>query len=134
MTDTTAPTGAIEAKTDRELLELAAKAAGYAVEIKDGKACAYGEWLPSTNEPDAGIYWNPLLHNGDALMLAVKLALFVHQVPPGGGDDAFSNAGRVIGDSDDAKLHEAYEFHNGDPYAATRRAIVRAAAAIGRSL
>jgi hypothetical protein len=85
--------------TDRELLELAAKAAGYwAAEFN----CPAN--LP---RPD----WNPLTDDGDALRLAVKLNLWEAVC------DGYQHA-----DSSDS-----------DPYAATRRAIVRAAAEIGRS-
>jgi hypothetical protein len=85
--------------TDRELLELAAKAAGYwAAEFN----CPAN--LP---RPD----WNPLTDDGDALRLAVALGLTARMSYNG----------------------QDYEAANKDPYAATRRAIVRAAAEIGRS-
>jgi len=92
--------------TDRELLELAAKAAG--IEIK----CVLGEtfWKPD------GIPWNPLTDDADALRLAVKLRITPHI--DGNLTDAESTAGF------------ATEPHFNDPYAATRRAIVRAAAAL----
>ena len=89
--------------TDRELLELAAKAAGNGFVIG---------------------YWNPLTDDGDALRLAVKLSLDVLQNPMG-------QTTRCIVMGDDAQECEVLEDYNGDPYAATRRAIVRAAAAIG---
>jgi hypothetical protein len=89
--------------TDRELLELAAKAAGNGFVIG---------------------YWNPLTDDGDALRLAVKLSLDVLQNPVGQTTCCI-----VMGD--DAQECEVLEDYNGDPYAATRRAIVRAAAAIG---
>jgi hypothetical protein len=54
-------------------------------------------------------YWNPLTDDGDALRLAVKLDLFFM--------------------TDNVGLHEAR-----DDIAATRRAIVRAAAKIGKEL
>ena len=95
-------------KTDRELLELAARAAG----VKDFVFCA------ETGAPfDAVGYWNPLADDGDALRLAVKLGMLVDVT-------AFSVTAIVNG------TISAQEKHNGDPYAATRRAIVRAAAAI----
>lgn len=104
--------------TDRELLELAAKAAGYQMNIvrsqeKDGTVTFYME--PSN------LYWNPLIDDGDALRLAVKLRLEVaiHETETGVIN------GNLIG---------GIEKHNDDPYAATRRAIVRAAAEIGKSL
>jgi hypothetical protein len=65
------------------------------------------------NGPDKD--WNPLTDDGDALRLAVKLDLIV---TIGAARDC---DGRLSLDNSD------------DPYAATRRAIVRAAAEIGRS-
>ena len=104
--------------TDRELLELAAKAAG--IEslwwTKDGNKLFQrngGEQKP----------WNPLTDDGDALRLAVKLDLDIfYQSDEAGRFTSVERAGW------------AYEHHNGDPYTATRRAIVRAAAEIGRSM
>ena len=55
--------------TDRELLELAAKAIGMDIEFfgdENGFDCV-------TDEQE---YWNPLTDDGDALRLAVKLGLF----------------------------------------------------------
>ena len=100
--------------TDRELLELAAKAAG--IELV---------WHGDTDpfcfaETVAGIKWNPLTDNGDALWLAVNLDI----VPRVINGVAFAWRDGVC---------DIQEPHNGDPYAATRRAIVRAAAEIGRS-
>jgi len=60
--------------SDRELLELAAKAAGFVIEsfIFGG-----GAWIQTSDKPDAkGDYpvdlWNPLGNDGDALRLAIK--------------------------------------------------------------
>jgi hypothetical protein len=54
--------------TDRELLELAAKAAG--LEWHDGSV-----WL----DADADyVPWNPLTDDGDALWLAVKLRISIY--------------------------------------------------------
>ena len=96
--------------TDKEMLEYAAKAAG--VELVwhgDTDPWCYAEIAP-------GIKWNPLTDDGDALRLAVKLR---HEL----GTDVAQCFG--IGRFD--------EYKNG-PLAATRRAIVRAAAEIGRKL
>lgn len=110
--------------TDRELLEMAAKASG--LELR---------W-PSELDSDVGPRtwpaletWNPLTDDGDALRLAVKLRMLiepcrtmsgkfveVHVYPSGRGDCA---AGGPFGEDD---------------MAATRRAIVRAAAAIGKGM
>ena len=54
--------------------------------------------------------WNPLTDDGDSLRLAVKLKLWTH-----------SGMGNFSGNTV-------------DPYAATRRAITRAAAEIGRAM
>ena len=124
--------------SDRELLELAAKAAGVDV------------WFPRMNggrNPDGtriiltpchternGVVqeWNPLTDDGDALRLAVKLSKM------DGGVALMLNS----------RFNSAYfaqcytnenvvsptEYMTEDPYAATRRAIVRAAAEIGRAM
>ena len=99
--------------TDRELLELAAKAAGIELDW-------FGDGTPAIKEKDENIDpvwafmdpWNPLTDDGDALRLAVKLGMFMRGIV------------RDIPDGEFIK----------DPYAATRRAIVRAAAEIGRTL
>ena len=101
---------------DRELLELAAKAAGTI--YVDGES-----W-----DEEAG--WNPLTDDGDALRLAVKLRIMLNREINCGYDIV-----EAIGpERDDMTCHCSTESIEGDPYAATRRAIVRAAAEIGRSL
>lgn len=97
--------------TDRELLELAAKAAG--IGLIDGE---HGDMMRVYyTDPNNGLErytsWNPLTDDGDALRLAVKLGLFMRQA---------------------VKEIPRSEYEK-DPYAATRRAIVRAAAAMGAS-
>ena len=92
-------------RTDRELLELAAKAAGI-----DG---VYMQRLTGDGLAVRGCLvqlWNPLTDDGDALRLAVKLNI-----------DHGNPGMRLCIDWAPAD----------DPYAATRRAIVRAAAEIG---
>lgn len=106
--------------TDRELLEAAARAAGMGPLI-------WGEFNHGTPlVSGAAIRWNPLTDDGDALRLAVRLHLtvatghgskpdFITEVKPsfyGGWADGTA------------------ELHGTDPLAATRRAIVRAAAGI----
>jgi hypothetical protein len=99
--------------TDRELLELAAKAA-------EMDWCAY--YPDKTDDcslclQPRGRLWNPLADDGDALRLAVKMVLAVSVC------DGYT----VILDN------KTRENHGQDPYAATRLAIVRATAAIGES-
>lgn len=102
--------------TDRELLELAAKAAEGAP-----KNCtlSLSEWIDISE-------WNPLTDDGDALRLAVKLRIGV-QCHQERGDYVLADDG----DGHECCLSFGPE---GDPYAATRRAIVRAAAEIGRTM
>ena len=103
-----------EMTNDRELLEQAAKAAGYEKDI-DGYYFEPG--FPTM------LSWNPLTDDGDALRLAVKLGIELEAVPFGGR--------AVIRDDDDCG--EYFDVEGDDPYAATRRAIVRAAAELGKT-
>ena len=104
--------------TDRELLELAAKAAGE----------YYGEWSDRSNSfriRYAGYWkeWNPLADDGDAMRLAVKLRMRIehYSVTSDGCDRVGANNAPTV-------------LYEGDSYAATRRAIVRAAAEIGKQV
>lgn len=105
-------------KTDRELLELAAMAAG----INALNYCEEGMQLIAAGKLQ---YWNPLTDDGDALRLAVGLDMkvYVGEAYP----FSKSTATYVLGACCD-------EDECPDPYAATRRAIVRAAAAIGEGM
>jgi len=104
--------------TDKELLELAAKAAGY-------KWDWYGCSFHISIDEKRYTSWNPLTDDGDALRLAVKLQIIV------GRYDNYVNASPL---HDGAKEVVIWSHNEKDPYAATRRAIVRAAAEIGRTL
>ena len=107
--------------TDRELLELAAKAAGlrgrWPVPDYDMQFTPAGIWCPGMGE---GQLWNPLTDDGDALRLAVKLRIDVAHAR----DYVVSGLGTA----------GSMRRENGDDCTATRRAIVRAAAEIGRSM
>lgn len=91
--------------SDKELLELAAKAADLwdlLEETEDGF-----EFMGSFE------IWNPLTDDGDALRLAVKLKILdLHEI----------------------SIAPVNVWDGECPYAATRRAIVRAAAEIGRMM
>jgi hypothetical protein len=108
--------------TDRELLEAAAKAAG--IEI----------WFSDNDTPWVGgdkYVWNPLTDDGDALRLAVKLGFTVG--PHLGA--TYAGVAPCPDDFEDGKFPiRIAQMHNDDPYAATRRAIVRAAAEIGKGM
>jgi hypothetical protein len=91
--------------TDRELTEAAAKVAGL--------------WDAKNNCID--IPWSPLTNDGDALRLAVKLDIYFMVVAEQGFVSARVRNG----------VRSAWNEPIGnDSYAATRRAIVRAAAAM----
>lgn len=108
---------------DRELLELAAKAAGLKI---GGTLCQDGSWssdIEYSFKPSSGIGsattssgWNPLTDDGDALRLAVKLNMLCD----------FGSHGCLV----EAKEGNGPCTEVGD----YRRAIVRAAAEIGRAM
>lgn len=108
-------------KTDRELLELAARAAG--VRGEWNKACSKFEKL-SDEGWHAG-FFEPLTDDGAALRLAVKLDMQL---------TVDLRADEVWVNHIDLPDMVTEEFKVLCPYAATRRAIVRAAAAIGEKL
>jgi len=112
---------------DRTLLEDAARAAGIEICYPFGPGEIYVRWTgpwearDTSNEQGALVIWNPLTDDGQALRLAVKLGIEFVQ---------FTNSVRA--NAPDAE--DCHEWRGTDPYAATRRAIVRAAASIGRLL
>ena len=98
---------------DNDLLMLAAKAAGLEAGVihqRPHRKCAMG-WTP----------WNPLLDDGDALRLAVKLRLDIY----------CHEAGALVNDERGNGCDESSQ--RDDPVAGARRAIVRAAAAMAGS-
>lgn len=102
--------------TDRKLLELAAKAAGIEYDGTAAKDTYSGHYV---------IPWNPLTDDGDALRLAVTLQLPIEFWP------ALKTV--VVSKPEMAHCEEKYMYNVSD-FAATRRAIVRAAAEIGRGM
>ncbi len=123
--------------TDRELLELAAKAAGISwkpAETDAGKMCElkFGLWLNIVQEPTESTRrrFNPLNDDGDALRLAVDLRMLV--------DIRYRSPGAIRYNSVtywvDPLLGQVIEFGDMETClrAATRRAIVRAAAELAK--
>lgn len=99
---------------DRELLELAARASGYKLSWSYDNHCC---WINEMRH-NFDVTWNPLTDDGDALRLAASLEMDL----------------RFIGSGAIARAH----FENSiwpkikdDDY---KRAIVRAAAEIGKSM
>lgn len=99
--------------TDRELLEMAAKAAGYQIEWVRNSGC-----YDRCEEEIGRETWDPLDDDGDALRLAVRLGLFSTQQGLGEFQAFYSD--------------EISRDHR--PTTATRRAIVTIAAEIGRAM
>lgn len=106
--------------TDRELLELAAKAAG--IEIEWGRWLTGRAWLTKTNTGDLSP-WCPLSNDGDALRLLAQLdlELFFNTMP-------YDMCVCVSKGNRPGLWSEPF---GPDKLAAARRAIVRAAAEIG---
>lgn len=125
--------------TDREMLEFAAKAVG--VTHVGYSECACGDmYHPRDGEAglrisfdvrvtnpqifDGSGAWNPLINDGDALRLAVQLRMRVE--PWGSGASSVASVDNL------ALVAEPH--YGDDPERATRRAIVRAAAQIGKEM
>ena len=104
-------------KTDRELLELAAKAAGIEIDWDGDKALVVQLFRGHLKN---WFDWNPLEDDGDALRLAVKLNLQLIVID-------YGSSARVAS----GKRWHGERPSKGDKCEATRRAIVRAAAEIG---
>lgn len=111
---------------DRELLELAAKAAGYGVQWDADESCFWGYYPDEIRDVDCP--WNPLTDDGDALRLAVKLKLAIRPLEKCVFVE--SDPETLLGQSQFSEL----EMYGSDPNAATRRAIVRATAEIGKAM
>jgi hypothetical protein len=108
--------------TDRELLELAAKAAGIELTWRAGSCCFYYD-DPETGREE----WSPGEDDGQAFRLAVKLSLQLH---------CGSNLHRVSA-CDRSDFEPFFEYYDADgtgKAAAMRLAIVRVAAAIGKAM
>ncbi|MGA4640579.1 hypothetical protein ACQKC8_12490 [Stutzerimonas stutzeri] len=110
---------------DRELLELAAKAAGIGGEWSADGCDDRGQSCGIKIDPN--YIWNPLTDDGDALRLAFALGMSV--------DAGACMIDYAVPDADDEELEtlETLEFEHGGDIANLRRAIVRAAAEIGRT-
>jgi hypothetical protein len=107
---------------DRKLLELAAKAAGIHHSGWDDEEQCMTAWFDDpADKSEAGSWgiWNPLEDDGEALRLAVKL-----------GMEMQCHLGAVMVCCAGRRVDERFDFTDDGATAATRRAIVRAAAAL----
>lgn len=118
------------AAADRALLVLAARAGRIEIEPC---TCSDPKWsYRLAGRASVRNHWNPLINDGDALRLAVvmgradRLGLVIHIVEPFDGDTGPYTS------VDAERFGEHTMYHHTDPLEATRRAIVEAAAEIGR--
>ena len=122
--------------TDRELLEWAAKAAGYTTNHP------WNAERLTFNPPVDALYvmnengvvhmaWNPLDDSGAAMNLAVDLDLAIVPYPI---YNKQKHSVLVQKKNLDESRFEEMELHGDDPRAATRRAIVSAAAELGKAM
>lgn len=109
-------------ENDKELLELAAKAVG----IETNKAGGVNQTYCYDRRDGVYKRWDPLADDGDALRLAVDLDMDVSLSSRDKEVTAFTLSCGAV-----SSYTEAY---GNDKHAATRRAIVRAAAAIGEAM
>lgn len=106
--------------SDRELMEMAAKAEGRPAPWDSNDV--YTAWV---GDPETGHWWNPLCNDGDALRLAIKLDLCVAV------NGMFVHADCRHRDDDLGYFEENTARNDGCIFKSTRLVIVRAAAAIG---
>jgi hypothetical protein len=112
---------------DRELLEMAAKAAGVEGTWFAGYLATHPGHFGINISPAGHDVWDPMNDDADALRLAVKLGFWMYI-----GKPFTSGEPSVVVEND--LPGEVRELHGADPYAAVRRAIVRAAAQIGKAM
>lgn len=114
--------------SDKELLELAAKAAGFTnliycptwkcmAEFDIDKQGGYFKW---------DTYWNPLVRDSDALQLGILLRLDIKC-----GITSTGDMSRIVS-CEQGFSKEFEEVMGQDPFIAIRRAIVQVAAEIGK--
>lgn len=114
--------------TDRELLALAAKAAGYVHQVSPID--------PEPYRPQYWIGWNPLENDADTLRLAVRLKLSIHLRPKRVEVLSWlSPVTLIIHGIDEISIPKvkSVEPYGNDPGAAVRRAVVRAAAEVEKA-
>lgn len=115
--------------TDRELLELVAKAQGLEIVA----------WIEHrqkllVKQPGGGpesclaIEWNPLTDDGDALRLGVKLNLDIRY------ESYDAGVAVIVGGAWDGAPEAVHEIFERDGPRAVRLAITRAAAEVGRAM
>jgi hypothetical protein len=112
--------------TDKELLVLAAKAADIELWHED----VFTKGLTQKISQSGILCWNPLTDDGDALRLAVACGIAVTPYPIYEWPKHSVVAARR---SIESSSTEVVELYGENPDVATRRAITRAAAEIGKA-
>ena len=125
--------------TDRELLKMAAKAAGYKPDGSFGTGLLVVINAGLTTQK--AFPFDPLTDDGDALRLAGRLRFGIKDFSPHDDEpDATPDNTPPVGmieiwrESDDDPLYVEWYKAGFDRYAATRRAITNAAALIGKDM
>ena len=113
--------------TDRELLELAAKAAGFVPTYQYREKTNSLLWLSQSGFPST---WRPLDDDKEAFQLAVDLQMRVHIREAFVSVDRYKE-GTWVGEIQVGTTDSGW---NDAPHAATRRAIVMTAAEIGKEM
>lgn len=121
-------------KSDRELLELAAKAVGFLLcgyswiaENEDDEECEIldAAFVKHHQEQELASKWNPLTDDGDALRLAARLNFRV---------DISYGTVRIVDELDNEHYLSGIVTDCGGQMAIVRLAIVRAAASVGEAM
>lgn len=112
---------------DRELLELAAKAAGHLLG-PEWNCYSSGIWINGNGRGD-GFLWNPLTDDGDALRLAIDLQMEMMLRLDSDSVMTYFEVGH-----NGLNVAERPSEHGGDVHAAVRMAFVRSAAEIGKAM
>lgn len=119
--------------SDREMLELAAKAAGMHIDDWNCDMAVMYFWDGDPRNPERNYYhWSPITDDGDALRLAVKVGLVVDFRCPREIDNIIGTGVWIPGHEEGPP--EFWIAHWDDAGNASRQAIVRAAAEIGRRM
>ena len=105
---------------DREMLEMAAKAAGLVGSYYKDET---GEGVYCNDENDCGYAWNPAADDGDCARMEAMLGIDVDWAEDG-----------VIARNRDKRAGVLFEDHNNNRNAARRMASLRVAAEIGRAM
>lgn len=115
------------------LIRLAALAAGHEIQWVPEWLAGLGSWMrrvvPEPTFPySEWVPWNPLEDDSDALRLAVALELEIYHGIDDGAQAVF------VGYPSGVRIVYVAELWGKDKFAATRRAIFRAAVEIGRAI